>query len=383
MSGPRLHLRTAHALLAGVAVGALAAGLSLVHVALFGRALGSGEPATVAGSWRPVLLVNLVYWVSWGVLAQVAGRLSRRFPVSGPRWRHRLAGHLLAGTGVALLHVLTVAAAVSWLRPDGVPFLARAAGVFLRTFDWELVTYAALVGLWHAVDHQAAARDREAAAARLERELIGSQLQVLQRQLQPHFVLNALHKILQVVERDAAGASGMIVRLGDLFRATVKSLGTQEVTLGEELAFVRRYLEFQPPETAARVSFEIPPGLEELLVPNLVVQGLVENALKYGIDPRRVGSGSVAVRALLDGPRLRLEVQDDGPGLRPAPAGTGTGIANLEARLSHLYGESHRLDFVSSPGAGLLARVEVPLRAAATTEKPVAFAERSRRRIRP
>lgn len=382
MSRPGLHLRPAHALLAGAAVGVVAAGLSLVHVALFGRALRTGEPATVADTWRPALLVNLVYWASWGVLAPVAGRFSRRFPVSGPRWPRRLAGHLLGGTGVACLHVLVVAATISWLRPDAVTFLERAAGIFLRTFDWELVTYAALVGLWHAVDHQAAVRDREAAAARLERELIGSQLQVLQRQLQPHFVLNALHKILQVVERDAAGAGGMIVRLGELLRATVKSLGTQEVTLGEELAFVRRYLEFQPPETAARVSFDVPPGFEDLLVPNLVVQGLVENALKYGVDPRRPGSGSVLVRALLSGSRLRLEVQDDGPGLRPTPAVAGTGLANLEARLSHLYGESYRLEFVSSPGAGLLARVEVPLRAAATTEVPVAFAGRSRRRIR-
>ena len=222
-----------------------------------------------------------------------------------------------------LLHVaLTVASrmATYWIvgRTAG-SWLQEAQRMFFQNFDWEMMTYWAIVGLSHALRYQREARDRELSGAQLETHLVEAQLQALQRQLQPHFLFNTLNTISALMHRDVDAADDMIARLSDLLRISLQTVGVQEVTLKEELDFLSKYLEIEQTRFRDRLTvvFDVHPDTLDALVPNLVLQPLVENAIKHGIGPRPT-PGQIEIRARNAGALLELEVQDNGVGLSAA-----------------------------------------------------------------
>jgi two-component system, LytTR family, sensor kinase len=237
---------------------------------------------------------------------------------------------------------------------------------FLRTFDWELTYYAAATGVRHALVYYQAARDREVESAQLETRLVEAQLQALQRQLHPHFLFNTLHAISALVRRSPDAAEEMIERLGDLLRLTLNKVGAQEVPLNEELDYLDVYLDIEKIHFGSRlaVTRTIDPSARDALVPFLILQPLVENAIKHGVGPR-VAPGQVFIEAEALGSRLVLRVSDTGPGM---PAGTiqrltqGVGLSNTRARLQHLYGADHQFTFEHRPSGGVTVTVDVPLR---------------------
>ena len=211
-------------------------------------------------------------------------------------------------------------------------------------------------------------------ASRLEAQLARAQLQVLRMQLHPHFLFNTLNTISALVHKDVRAADRMLALLGDLLRDSFEKLGAQEVALKQELNFLERYLEIEKARFQDRliVRTEIASETLDALVPNLILQPLVENAIRHGIS-RRSGTGSIEVRAWREDGMLAVRIRDDGPGL-PSEAVMasrgGVGLANSQARLEQLYGRAHRFDLTNRPEGGLDVTLAIPFRPA---EPPAAL----------
>jgi LytS/YehU family sensor histidine kinase len=217
------------------------------------------------------------------------------------------------------------------------------------------------------VEHQRRLRERELAASQLETQLVRADLQALKMQLQPHFLFNALHTIGSLVRTgDKDGAIRVVAGLGDLLRRVQDGGSQQEVALDQELEFVRAYLAIERIRFRDRldVTIDVPDEVRDAVVPHLILQPLVENAIRHGIAQRR-DAGRLQVRARQAGERLEVSVRDDGPGLpNGQPPGGGIGLANARARLERLYGADCELTFGNAAGRGFEVRVSVPLRRA-------------------
>ncbi len=197
-------------------------------------------------------------------------------------------------------------------------------------------------------------------------------------QLHPHFLFNALHSISALVHTDPEAADKMIARLGDFLRLTLESSAAQVVPLRQEIEFLNCYLEIERIRFRDRLTtrIDVEPQLLDCGVPNLILQPIVENAIRHGVS-QRSGPGYVEVRAARVGASLRLEVRDNGRGLPegaavvPAhgPKGGGVGLANTRARLQRLYGAAYRFDLANSPAGGALVTLEIPLKGA-VAERP-------------
>jgi LytS/YehU family sensor histidine kinase len=184
----------------------------------------------------------------------------------------------------------------------------------------------------------------------------------LKTQLHPHFLFNTLHSISTLMYRDVRAADRMLARLSDLLRLTLESSDAQEVPLRDEVAFLKMYLEIEQIRLGDRltVAFEVDPMLEDVLVPNFVLQPLVENAVKHGIDPVRE-DGRVRVEAAVDAGTLRIAVTDNGRG--PEPDGTdGIGLTNTRRRLAEVYGDDTWFALQPAEGGGAVAELRIPYR---------------------
>jgi two-component system LytT family sensor kinase len=316
-----------------------------------------------------LLGLNLGYWYGWAALAPVVLWLARRFPFDRHVWRRSLPVHLVAVVVVTFAHVVLSEGTYLLVMGSGssmanVPFWTSVQRTFFRSFDWEMATYWALIGLSHAVSYYHQAQDRTLRALQLETRLAEAQLQALQRQLHPHFLFNTLNAISALMHRDVNAADQMLARLSDLLRMALDQPGAQEIPLKDELEFLEKYLEIEQTRFGDRltVRFDVEPETLDALVPNLVLQPLVENSIRHAIGPR-IEPGTIAVRARRAGAMLDLRVIDNGPGLRPATRpGAGVGLANTRLRLEHLYGAAGQLVLSEPPDGGLVAAVTLPFR---------------------
>jgi len=321
-----------------------------------------------------LLALNLGYWYSWACITPGILWLSRKCPFDRATWKAAFPVHI-AGVFVAtLLHVtLNVASrmAIYWAIGESVDtWLAEAQQMFILNFDWEMMTYWSIVGLAHALRYHYEARARELNAAQLETRLVEAQLHTLQRQMQPHFLFNTLNTVSALMHRDVEAADAMISRLSDLLRMSLQRVGVQEVPLAEELDFLSKYLEIEQTRFRDRLTvvFDVQSDTLDALVPNLLLQPLVENAIKHGIAPRPT-PGQIAVRARRSGALLELDVQDNGVGLSAARLtdfNRGVGLSNTRSRLEHLYGSLHRFEFRQPAEGGLLVCIAIPMAALAS-----------------
>jgi signal transduction histidine kinase len=226
--------------------------------------------------------------------------------------------------------------------------------------------YGTIVAVSELLHYQRKYRERQTRAAKLESQLAHAQLTALKMQLDPHFLFNTLHAISSLMHEDAVAAEKTVKRLSDLLRLSLENGNEQEVTLRREMEFLEGYLDIQKTRLRDRlqVRLHLDPRTLEALVPNMILQPLVENAVKYGIAARNT-PGILDIRAEDRGEVLRLEITDDGPGfsqLRFDKPTKGIGIANTRARLQHLYGEIHHFSLNTPPGGGTQVRLEIPFR---------------------
>lgn len=333
---------------------------SFYYVATFGE-----KPAPFA----VLFVLNLGYWYSWACLAPGILWLSHRFRLDKQSWRVSLPVHVVAVFVTTTLHIgmaVTTRMLTYWAIGESTDSVRmEAQRMFFLNFDWEMMTYWAIVGLSHALAYRREAEARALKTSQLETRLVEAQLQSLQRQLQPHFLFNTLNTISALMHRDVDAADNMIARLSDLLRISLQTVGVQEVPLKEELDFLSKYLEIEQTRFRDRLTvvFDIPPDTFDALVPNLVLQPLVENAIKHGIGPRPA-PGTVSIRSRRVGTMLELVVQDNGVGLsaaRLSDFNRGIGLSNTRSRLEHLYGSLYRFEFRQPAQGGLSVLIAIPL----------------------
>jgi signal transduction histidine kinase len=315
-----------------------------------------------------LLALNVTYWYAWAILVPGVLWMARRYRFGRQNWKRAAAMHaggVLAFTGIHAAVWITVRVLIM-KQFDGriLDWTMEFRELFFRNFDWEMMTYWAIVGLSHALDFHRESQDRALTAAGLQTRLVEAQLQALQRQLHPHFLFNTLHTISALMHRDIEAADAMLARLSDLLRLTLDRVGTQQVSLKDELDFLQKYLDIERTRFADRldVSTDIEAETLDACVPNLVLQPLVENALRHGIAPQ-VGGGRVEIVARRQGHDLLLIVRDNGAGLSTdamTAFETGVGLSNTRSRLQHLYAGRHRFDFETPPGGGLAVTILIP-----------------------
>jgi len=303
-------------------------------------------------AWLPMFGTELASWLPWALATPLISILARRHPIIRGARVATAATHLAAFAAVSLAGAAWSAALQMLFNPWG---YAQRPGPFMDVWRTTLIdfilTYLIVYALIATVTFVADSRERVARqiieTSRLNEELSNAQLAALRRQMEPHFMFNTLNSIAGLVrDRRNDAAVGMIVGLSEFLRRASQDSHRSQVTLEEEVEYLQRYLDIQQVrfEERLRVSVDIPAQLLRAQVPNLLLQPLVENAIKHGIA-KRVAGGSIRVSGTGSDGRLTLSVYNDGPRL-PADwqkTRTGVGIGNLRTRLQILHGDESEL----------------------------------------
>jgi len=321
--------------------------------------------------WSQAIGLGLGLWYGWAVLWFAAYWFVRRLPLEQHNWAPRLLIHLTVGIGLTLAKFVLdfpIILAFYCPKPDLLTFPVFYRIAVRTHFYSHLLISWAMLGVGHALRTYGQYWERTVLAAQLEARLARAQLQVLQMQLRPHFLFNTLNTISGLIHSDTELADRMVARLGDLLRRTLESSGSAEAALRDELDFVATYLEIDRIRFGPRLTVEtfVEPEVLDATLPCLLLQPLVENAIRHGIE-RKSGPGRLVIRARHCGRALRIQVEDDGPGM-PPDVEEGVGLSNTRARLRQLYGEDHTFLLESSATTGTCVTVEVPFRAGAEDE---------------
>jgi signal transduction histidine kinase len=332
-------------------------------------------------------VLNGSFWFGWVVLSIPLIALSRHLRIDrNPKVAVPI--HLGVALVVALAHVAVLTAARAYV--DHEQLIAKDDGLALAEFswgatwlkwfpiqlttyiDWEFVAIFAIIGVAHATFYYRETQQRALLNAQLETRLVAAHLQTLQAQLHPHFLFNTLHAISVLMHRDVQAADRMLVQLSDLLRMTLDAAARPEIRLSEEMDFLSKYLQIEQVRLGDRLSvdFDVDNDVLDAMVPALILQPLVENAIKHGIAPD-TRPGRVAVAARQDGEMLVMTVTDTGPGPSEramASLSTGIGVSNTRARLSTKFGARFRFEFQRHRDS-FTVLVAIPLR-----QEPVAAA---------
>jgi LytS/YehU family sensor histidine kinase len=223
-------------------------------------------------------------------------------------------------------------------------------------------TYFAVLGVATTLGYHRRFREREVRAAQLEAQLALAQVQALKMQVHPHFLFNTLHAVTVLIREDPTAATRVVTRLGDLLRLTLSRATTAQVSFRRELEILTLYLEIERTRFHDRleITYDVEPATLGATVPDLILQPLVENAIRHGVSPN-AGTGHIDVRSHRDGDWLILEIRDNGTGLphgRVRP--DGIGLTTTRARLERLYGDHQQLTLENLPAGGCVARIRIP-----------------------
>ncbi len=332
--------------------------------------VGSDQPYTLERAvW------TLLGWYTWIPSTLIVLAFVRRFPLDRDRLFPNVLLHLLAAPLVSLFASLLFTGMRGvrlWI--DG-ELLTGWMGdtlsrVFLSSVTLDSVIYITILIGVHAFEYYRKFRERELRASRLEAELAEARLHALRLQLQPHFLFNTFHTIAMLIrqQRDDEAVDTIAV-LSDFLRYVLDNTGAQEVSLKQELGFLESYLAIERIRFKdwLQVNVDVDDRALPACVPNLILQPLVENAIRHGIEPTH-RPGRIDVVARREGDQLRLRVQDNGVGVPDdwsLDGQQGVGLANTQARLRRLYGPNHHLEFSHAPSGGLMVTIVIPFRAEA------------------
>ena len=313
-----------------------------------------------------VLFMQMSVCYLWALATPLVFWLARRFRIERQNWRSRILFHAFGG--LALVGTMSALHFLIFM-----PYIGRTSEItafrdFQYVFfnlDRQLCIYWLLLLLSHVVNYYNSYRKGRLQAAQLRTELVQSQLEALKMQLHPHFLFNTLHSISALLTKDVDAARSMITRLGDFLRLTLENAGTQEVTLQQEMEFLNGYLEIERVRFQDRLTtlVNVDPLMLDVPVPNLILQPIVENAMRHAIATH-ADCGRIEITAMPRNGALRIEVRDNGPGL-PVDHDTihlrkGVGLANTRARLERLYGADHLFELTNDPAGGLVVTLEIP-----------------------
>ena len=323
-------------------------------------------------SWKTIISGYLTDFYLWGLLSPLIFLLARRFEL-----RRRMPFNLLIHVGLSAVlsfAVLTVAAPTYWYL--GYPDLnsnPTLGTLFRNTVLSPNYVHMGLMNYWmtlvvaHASHYYRDLREGETRAALLSTQLAQAQLQALKMQIHPHFIFNTLNSIAALLHKDVEAAETMIVRLGDFLRLTLTRSDTPAIKFGQELEFLRCYLDIERTRFQDRllVEMDIEPQAYTVTVPNLILQPIVENAIRHGIA-RQTTEGRIVIRAFQKDGRLTIQVEDNGPGLSTnghtdKSSSGGIGLSNTRARLRQFYGDDYKFEIADSNGRGVIVTLEIPV----------------------
>ena len=327
--------------------------LSRQHEGTFGRRLL--EEST--GVYSVFLLLPFVLLLARYYLFECQG------------WVRRVAWHISGAIAFSFLHTTMMALSRQILSPAlgwGPYDYGIMTYRYPMEFSNDFVAYTVIVLAYYAFQRYRMAQAEKLAAAELQTKLAQAQLENLRLQLQPHFLFNTLNTISAVMYEDVRAADAMIAQLSELLRLTLRASRTHEIPLSEELEITRLYMELMQKrfENKLRVTYSIDPSLNNSLVPQLVLQPLLENSLRHGMKSG-AGAMELSVSAHRENGSLILQVSDTGAGLgETEPSGVfgrGLGLSNIRDRLAQLYGNSQEFTIVNRPKGGAEVTLRVPL----------------------
>jgi len=316
-------------------------------------------------SWTQLFAWNILISLVWSLLTPVVYELARRYTFDRSGWKLSLPIHIVASVAIAFVGavaMVTINPLVTWTKEPTVPFFAH---VFSRTF-MDIQRYWYVLFITQAIAFYRKYQERQLLSSQLEAQLANAQLEVLKIQLEPHFLFNTLNSIASLARHDGAAAENMTLQLADLLRMSLAGVGVHEVPLHQELTFLQKYVDIQQTRfhDRLRVETEIDPRTLDTLVPNLILQPLVENAIRHGISPRRA-AGLVRITTWRDRDDVWMEIRDNGVGFtrnRGIAPPEGVGLRNTRGRLRQLYNEDHAMVLEDAPGGGCTVKIRVPYR---------------------
>ena len=307
---------------------------------------------------------SLIQWGTWAALAPMVFRAGERHPMHGALRLRSLVHHVLASIGITALAIVIGALVSSLFEPGSFTDQFRQfAGKHVAT---GMLSYWALLAIQQVLHLQAEKARREMEASRLATELAQSRLQVLKTQLQPHFLFNTLHAIITLLDEDKVSAEDMLLRLSELLRAFLEDYDGQEITLRRELELLDLYLGIQRMRFKDRLSAQVyvAPDVLECAVPSLLLQPIVENAIRHGIG-QRVGSDTIEIEGRREGEALCIDVRNRNSTLDPDggnSGGHGIGLSNTRLRLRELHGTAAQIRLETIWPEGVVCRIRLPLR---------------------
>jgi two-component system, LytTR family, sensor kinase len=317
-------------------------------------------------SWKRILSGYLADFYLWGLLSPFIFLLARRFELR-KHFPRNLLIHLAVSVILSGL-VLSAASPLVWYlgyvnltRNPTLAILWRNNAFSAYYFHQGLTIYWTTLVVAHALYYYRRLREREAQTARLTAQLAQAQLQALKMQIHPHFLFNTLNSISALLHKDVEAADRMIARLGDFLRLTLKSSDAQIVDFEQELEFLKCYLDIEHIRFQDRLTVEmdIDPHALTAMIPNLILQPIVENAVRHGVA-RQTNHGHITIRARRQGARLIMKVEDNGPGLKLNSNGSGIGLSNTRARLEQFYGSDFSFQIANSAERGASVTLDVP-----------------------
>jgi signal transduction histidine kinase len=325
-------------------------------------------------SERPIPFMESFYMqMIWAYVFALATPLIlwavTRIPLERDNWVRGALVHLpisvVLAVGLTAMGRVLVWVRWGWLQDKPLTFESITRFV-IANFTEAIGIYLLIALIGYAFSYYRRFREGQVRTLQLEAQLSHAQLQALKMQLHPHFLFNTLHSISALLHKDAEAARKMITRLGDFLRLTLENSGTQEVTLRQEMEFLSCYLEIERIRFQDRLVTHMDVAQQTLdaKVPNLILQPIVENAIRHGIAPRST-QGLIEIEAKQRNGTLRIQVRDNGPGLSLHRTSEnlfkkGLGLANTETRLEQLYGTAHSFNLSNNPDGGLIVTLEIP-----------------------
>jgi two-component system, LytTR family, sensor kinase len=325
-------------------------------------------------TWDQALTREFSYWSVWAVLTPLIFFLSNKFRIGYNNWIRNIPFHIIAAMLFAIIHFLIYITLI-WLfdPPILMIFSDRGADSFLTNltrsivimnFNTRYIIYWIILFLSHAIYYYKRFREGERIAMELRTELAEAHLHVLKFQLHPHFLFNTLNSISSLMHTNSALADKMITKLSDFLRLTLTKVGLQEVTLKEELDILQNYLDIEQIRFGNRlkIQYDIHHSVYDALVPNLILQPIVENAITHGIADRHEG-GEILIRALPQNGQLLIQVTDTGKGIHGTSLNgyhAGIGLKNTRARLQQLYGGDYNLVLSRTNDSGSTVSIRIP-----------------------
>jgi sensor histidine kinase YesM len=316
-------------------------------------------------TWTTAALTQFSYCLIWALGTPIVIFLSQRFQLEKQNGRQHLLIHFAFGFLFAVVIGAVYQITLGAILNRQLSFSSTLRDISTN-ISGNFVTYGFIVLLSHSVSYFKRYRSREVEVARLQSLLAQTQLQSLKLELHPHLLFNTLRSISDLLPSNADVARGMIERLGGFLRLTMESAGNQEVNVEQEIEFLKGYLEIEQLRFQDRltVNVSVDPQAMKVKVPNLILQPIVENAIRHGIG-QSCAPGLIEIDVRRQNGRVRMQVRDNGPGLSVCPSSIklfrgGLGLANTRARLDKLYGSAHRFELENNPAGGLTVTLEVP-----------------------